>query len=248
MAFFVQEGGGLGVGWTRIDDAFLEDETILSLRHTTYRVHVSGIIYCSRNLTDGIVTDRAAKVIQAILGFNVRRAVAELEEAGLWVPVESGHRIKNYLKYNPSAEKVKEMRARNAERQQRHRDRGHNESNGLSNGVTAHVSNDAPSRPGPARGVSDLSALPREAGHDENLWKRLCVAAGARTPQDIVKLERAVRSRGSTAREIVCAIEAATGPGVRDPLAVALSELVKRHAERDVLADGSVVSEMRGAA
>lgn len=82
----------------------------------------------------------------------------------------------------------------------------------------------------------ELRALPSYAqteGHEEKLWRRLCIAAGVATkPAGIKKLENVVRAHTSTEREIVMAIEAATGPGVNDPLAVALSELKKRAIER----------------
>lgn len=82
----------------------------------------------------------------------------------------------------------------------------------------------------------ELKALPHYAqqeGHEEKLWRRLCIAAGVGTkPAGIKKLENTVKAHQSTEREIVMAIEAATGPGVNDALAVALSELKKRAIER----------------
>lgn len=79
----------------------------------------------------------------------------------------------------------------------------------------------------------DLQALPQYEGHEYQLWKRLCVAAGvANKPDGIRKLENTRRAHKSTEREIVMAIEAATGPGVNDELAVALAELKKLGLER----------------
>jgi hypothetical protein len=97
----------------RIYDEFLEDETILGLKHPTYRLHVSALIYCSKNLTDGEVTEKAARVLQVLLGYPVKRPIAELVDSGVWVPLpEGGWRIRNYLEFNPDAETVKKERAK----------------------------------------------------------------------------------------------------------------------------------------
>lgn len=129
------------VTWLKIADEFLEDETVVALSDRAYRLHVSVMVYCSRNLTDGLVTGKQLKVIQAILGFQVKRYVAELVASGLWLETDDGsYEVKNFLKYNPSSADVKKQRERNAERQRRHRD---------SNAVTNTVSHAAPSRPDP---------------------------------------------------------------------------------------------------
>lgn len=85
----------------------------------------------------------------------------------------------------------------------------------------------------PALPALELQALPQYEGHEYQLWKRLTVAAGVATkPDGIHKLENVMKAHGSTERELVMAIEAATGPGVKDPLAVALAELKKLGLER----------------
>lgn len=116
---------------------------------------------------------------------------------------------------------------------------------GVTNSVTSrarHVKSEEVKREENPRGLTalelpDLQALTSYAaaqdGHEEQLWKRLCIATGATTkPADITKLERTIRAHHSTEREIVCAIEAATGPGITNPLGAALAELVKRAGER----------------
>lgn len=96
----------------RVYDEFLEDETITNLSHQAYRLHMSALIYCSRNLTDGVVTAKAVKVLQAILGFQPRRYILELVDAGVWVAVDgTDFRIRNYLEFNPDAATVKRERA-----------------------------------------------------------------------------------------------------------------------------------------
>jgi hypothetical protein len=108
----------------RVYDEFLEDETITSLSHQAYRLHMSALIYCSRNLTDGVVTAKAVKVLQAILGFPQRRYILELVDAGVWVAVDgTDFRIRNYLEFNPDAATVKRERAKARERMRKMRDK-----------------------------------------------------------------------------------------------------------------------------
>lgn len=101
----------------KIYDEFLEDDTILELQDRSYRLHVSALIYCAKNLTDGEVNERGVKVLQILLGFQARKQIAELVDAGLWVPADGGgFRIKNYLEFNPDAETVKAERKAARER------------------------------------------------------------------------------------------------------------------------------------
>jgi hypothetical protein len=107
----------------RVYDEFLEDEKICALHDRSYRVHMSGLIYAAKNLTDGQLTEKAVKVIQAILEFQVKRYVVELVEAGLWVPAADGYEIKNFLEFNPRAATVKKERAMSRNRMRKMRDR-----------------------------------------------------------------------------------------------------------------------------
>lgn len=108
----------------RIYDEFLEDETIGDLKDRSYRLHVSALIYCSKNLTDGEVTEKGAKVLQIILGFQIKRNITELVEAGLWIPLATGGWvIRNYLEFNPKAETVKKERKQARERMRNLRDK-----------------------------------------------------------------------------------------------------------------------------
>lgn len=108
----------------KIYDEFLEDETILALKDRTYRLHVSALVYCSRNLTDGEVTDKAVRVLQAILGYSPAKHIAELVAASVWVPLDQGGwLIRNYLEFNPDAVTVKKERAKGRERMRKLREK-----------------------------------------------------------------------------------------------------------------------------
>lgn len=164
-------------GWAgvvlRIYDEFLEDDTILSLKALTYKLHVSALIYCSRNLTDGEVTEKAAKVLQVILGYPVKRHITELVEAEVWIPiVTGGHLIRNYLEFNPDAATVKQERAKGRDRMRKLRekragsperaDERDDEGDGARDGA-------APPLPVPALSFEDLSQRPL----DDQIGKEL---------------------------------------------------------------------------
>lgn len=128
------------MSWLKIDDGFFEHAKIEELSHAAFRLHVGGLCFCARLLTDGRVTESNLRKIAAAGRISsVRKYVDELVDARLWSEhPRGGWKIKDYLDYNPSSIQVKEQRRRNAERQARHRG---------SNGVTNSVSNSAPSRP-----------------------------------------------------------------------------------------------------
>jgi hypothetical protein len=108
----------------KIYDEFLEDHTICELSDRGYRLHVSALLYCARNLTDGEITERAVKVLQVILGFNVKRYIGELVEAQLWISGgNDGYRIRNYLEFNPSASLVKAEKSAARERMRKLREK-----------------------------------------------------------------------------------------------------------------------------
>lgn len=112
-----------------IDDVFAEHPKIEGLSDKAFRLHVTGLLFCARNLTDGRLTDRSVKVVCASANAS-RKHVVELRDAGLWLAADGGFEIKDYLEHNPKAEVVKKRRADAADRQRRHRER-----NALRNGT-----------------------------------------------------------------------------------------------------------------
>ena len=211
--------------WLRIDDGFIENTKIEGLRDRTFRVHVAGLCYSARNLTDGYISPKGAKVISVLLGFQVTRYITELVTAELWEPeVRGGHWINDYLEYNPSADEVKTTRERNAERQRKHRQAKAAIEDSLSQAeshvtslVSHSVSHAAPSQPNPSQVTSTpLSRLPELLA--------LFDAEGRE------KIKRAVTANRCSEGCIGLALEAARHRSARDPLAVALSTLKKRRA------------------
>jgi hypothetical protein len=98
--------------YTAIAHGFPEHPKVMGLHDRAFRLHVTALDYCSRNLTDGHVSARAVKVIAAILDTQSKRWTAELVNARLWKLDESGDGfwINDYLVYNPSAAAMRDLR------------------------------------------------------------------------------------------------------------------------------------------
>lgn len=131
--------------WVKLDDRFPSHRKIALLSDRAFRLHVAAICWCSENLTDGRITDRELTLITRIRG--VKATAKQLEDAGVWDRVEGGWVIHDYLDFNPSRDQVLAERKKNAERQERFRQRKNGKpvppdgpdapsSNGVSNGVT----------------------------------------------------------------------------------------------------------------
>lgn len=228
-----------------LDDRIWCHPKFNSLSSKAFRVHINGIVYSSGFGTKGILRPADQRKIG-----STSRTKTELVLNQFWDLLDDGIvRIHDWDEHN-SRRDAKRLQDR--ERKRRQREREDEESRGKSRNVTrdkqrdrrgltevkevtdeGEPENTTAASPENALPELDLQALPNYEGHEYKLWKRLCVAAGvANKPEGIRKLENTRRAHLSTEREIVMAIEAATGPGVNDPLAVALSELKKLALER----------------
>ena len=227
--------------WLRIEDTFAENEKVSDLSDRSFRLHVTALCYCARNLTDGRVSERAAKVCGAVIGASrVYRNVAELVDAGLWIKDEEGYLIKDFLEYNPSAGEVKERKKSNAERQKKWRESHRDEEgkftpdNGVRNAVRNALHNAAPSRPGPAQAQEVQE--PADPADDDygraGAIKRLLTSLRDKDDQTGAQIRHYIETRKLAVADIEWARECATGPGVRSPTAVAVAELQKRAGER----------------
>lgn len=79
---------------------------ILALKEREFRVHITALLYANEHLTDGVITRDAVKTFP---GYTAA-CVKTLEDRGLWLPHVDGWLVRNFLKWNPSAEKVAEMK------------------------------------------------------------------------------------------------------------------------------------------
>lgn len=97
------------MSWLKIDDGFTDNGKIEALSDRAFRLHVTGLCWCARNLTDGWLTARSAKALVALCSAS-KKHLDELVDRELWLPTGDGYSIKDYLEYNPPAEKVKAER------------------------------------------------------------------------------------------------------------------------------------------
>lgn len=197
--------------WVRFDDQFPIHRKVARLSDAAFRLHVSAIFWCARNLTDGCVSEEDLDDVCARVRTPARFA-AELVDRGLWheaghpcasqncaAPAEgSGWVIHDYLEFQPSAQRVREDRAATAVRQKRWRE-NHRDRNASSNGVTNAGTNAAPSRPDPSRKPptdSLRSSVPPEGPDgDTEQQPKPKAKRGTRIPDDFA-LTDAMRTWG----------------------------------------------------
>lgn len=145
------------MSWVKLDDGFPEHQKVDRLSDRAFRLHVAALCHCGRNLTDGLVdAGRPRRLVQ-----RYRPAlVLELVDAGLWDEVEEGWEIHDYLRYNPSKEKVVAEREAAAERMRKVRD---SPRSGRSSPERSPVRSPSPARPvGPRAGLSLTSVVDDE--------------------------------------------------------------------------------------
>jgi hypothetical protein len=93
-----------------LDDAFTDHPKVAGLSDRAFRLHVSGICYSNRHLTDGLVP---ASVVPRLVGGSHGKALVELIDRGMWRHVLDGaYEIHDYLDWNRSREQVLAERER----------------------------------------------------------------------------------------------------------------------------------------
>ncbi len=135
--------------WVRFDDQFSIHRKVTGLSDAAFRLHISAIFWCARNLTDGVVPEEDLEDVCARVR-TPERFVAELLKRGAWHEigahcdsedcpssvgeavdnsrnavsnaVTNGWVIHDYLEYQPSKEKVLREREDNAGRQKKWRE------------------------------------------------------------------------------------------------------------------------------
>jgi hypothetical protein len=151
------------VSWLRIDDGFAEHPKVVELSDRAFRLHVAALCFCTRNLTDGVLSDRSVKVVCALTS-STKKHVGELREAGLWIAIPDGFTVKDFLEYNPSAEKVKEDRASARERMRKLRSPERSREHSVEQ--TAHVRPPRPVPEEPTQAVTPLRDIGRATEGD----------------------------------------------------------------------------------
>jgi hypothetical protein len=126
------------MGWFRVDDEFLTNPKVMALSAAAKVLYVSGLAYCSTNLTDGHIPAVALGLVAAA-GNVPAKASSELVHAGLWHKAADGWDVHDYLEHQDPAERIRARRASNRERAQSWREKRRTNANG--NGVTNERTN-----------------------------------------------------------------------------------------------------------
>lgn len=107
--------------WIKIDDGFPDHPKVIGLSDLAFRVHISGLCYAGRYLTDGFVP----MSIAGRLAHEDMSILAELSNTGLWRDdvANNGFQIHDYLAHQTSKDEVEQKRANTRERQKRYRER-----------------------------------------------------------------------------------------------------------------------------
>lgn len=136
---------GRPVSWARLDDGFPDHPKIEGLSDRAFRAHVTAICYCAANLTDGFVSETAAKRCR------IRPQTADkLIAAGLWKRTVNGWQINDYLDYNASRESIMVERERTRNRKAEWRAR-HAGTNGGTRATGHAGTTNGPSHPIPLK-------------------------------------------------------------------------------------------------
>jgi len=109
------------MAWIKIDDSFPDHPKVVGLSDKAFRVHINGLCYCGKYLTDGKVPMKIA----ARFAEENMAVIAELSLAGLWLEdlPNNGFIIHDYLAHQTSKDQVEIKRANLRERQKRYRDK-----------------------------------------------------------------------------------------------------------------------------
>ena len=100
--------------WVNLDDQMPGHPKIISLSDGAFRLHVSGIAYCNRFLTDGII--RVEAIVQLMPRYR-RSYLDELVQRMVWMEIMAAtvYEIHDYLDWNKSKAEVEERRKARAE-------------------------------------------------------------------------------------------------------------------------------------
>lgn len=103
------------MSWVKLDDHLFQNPKAVAAGKNGRALFFAGLCYAAQTLSDGFL---AAPVLPQIAGWAevpAKPTARRLEDVGLWLPGSEGWQINDYLKYNPSREKVLATREARAE-------------------------------------------------------------------------------------------------------------------------------------
>jgi hypothetical protein len=99
------------VTWVNLDDQMPEHPKIVKLSDGAFRLHISGIAYCNRYLTDGVIhADVVSRLMPRFRKTYLDELLASTNgtQPPLWLPRVESYEIRDYLQWNKSREQIKE--------------------------------------------------------------------------------------------------------------------------------------------
>lgn len=100
------------MSWFRCDDQLADHPKVMALgdlRRPAIGLWTMCGTYCARHLTDGFVS---RQVVAMYADRDLKKLTDALVKAGLFIPVDGGWQLHDYLDWNPSREKVLKDRAK----------------------------------------------------------------------------------------------------------------------------------------
>lgn len=99
------------MAWTRIDDGFRTNIKVRKAGPDGVLLYLYGLLHCNTNLTDGYIDDVFLPQIYADAFCRTPKVtVKKLVECGLWIRMEGGYQVNDYLEYNFTKEEIEKRR------------------------------------------------------------------------------------------------------------------------------------------
>jgi len=99
------------MAWTLIDDDFVNNIKIRKAGGDGMLLYICGLVHCNKNLTDGFIDEAYMPQLYANSFCKKPKAtIDKLIEVGLWIKVEGGYQVNDFLEYNFSREEVEKRR------------------------------------------------------------------------------------------------------------------------------------------
>lgn len=125
--------------WVKLDDHFDQHPKVAQLSDSAFALFVAGLAYCNRSLTDGFIPSRVGLGQLRWADGNTAPPIRELEEVGLWEPVDGGWQVHDYDDYQPSRESVLAEREAARKRKAKSRQKSRRDTPVTDSNVTAEV-------------------------------------------------------------------------------------------------------------
>src|SRR3954465_12079676 len=98
--------------YAKFDQSHTDDARWIAAGADAFAVHVAAVVWCDRQLTDGVISrGMATRVSLAVPPERASAAVAALVKHGFWRDTGDGYLIEKFTEHAFPAEQVKRTRA-----------------------------------------------------------------------------------------------------------------------------------------